>query len=113
MGLSRALRNVKAIPPPMRIALVFSRRCSITPILSETFAPPRMSTNGCFGSPLTADSISTSLWRRAPEKDGSTLIIALVDASALCDALNASITKTSKGEASCFANSTSFSCSSR
>ncbi len=46
--------------------------------------------------------------KESAEKDGRIPMIALVDASALCEALNASITKTSKGAASFSANDMSF-----
>ena len=40
------LINVYAIPPPIRILSVMLTKFLITPILSETLAPPRMATTG-------------------------------------------------------------------
>ena len=56
----RTDRNVKAMPPPIRIVSALSSMCSITPILSETFAPPSTSTYGFSGADLTRSSASTS-----------------------------------------------------
>ena len=47
--LPRARRNVYAIAPPIRIASTLVSRLRITPILSETLAPPRIATYGCAG----------------------------------------------------------------
>ena len=44
-----ALKNVFAMPPPISSASAMSIRWSSTAILSETFAPPEMATNGRFG----------------------------------------------------------------
>ena len=44
-----ALKNVYAIPPPIINVSTFSNRLSITPILSDTFAPPNIATNGLSG----------------------------------------------------------------
>ena len=47
--------------PPMRMASHLSSRLLITPILSETFLPPRMATKGRAGSdralPMTDSSL--------------------------------------------------------
>ena len=107
-----AARKVNAIPPPIQIVAAFSRRCSTTPILSETFAPPRRITKGGAGESLTLESIDTSLSRRSPANEGRNFVTPLVDASARCAALNASMMNTSKGAASCDAKRSSFSCSS-
>src|SRR5213080_847305 len=47
-GIPCAFKNVLAIAPPMRIVSAFSINALRTPILSDTFAPPRMTTNGLF-----------------------------------------------------------------
>lgn len=44
-----AFKNVKAIPPPIKILSAVFTRFSITPILSATFAPPSTTINGCSG----------------------------------------------------------------
>ena len=44
-----ALKNVYAIPPPIINVSTLSNKLSITPILSETFAPPNIATNGLSG----------------------------------------------------------------
>ena len=46
-----AAKNGKHIAPPIRIASATSRKRSITPILSVTFAPPTIATSGSAGSP--------------------------------------------------------------
>ena len=43
------MKKVLAMPPPIRTASATSMRWSSTAILSETFAPPEMATNGRFG----------------------------------------------------------------
>ena len=45
-----AASNVCAMPPPMMIVSTFSIMLLMTPILSETFAPPMMATKGCAGA---------------------------------------------------------------
>ena len=44
-----AASNVWAMPPPMMIVSTLSMRFEITPILSETFEPPIIATNGRAG----------------------------------------------------------------
>ena len=44
-----ALKNVYAIPPPRSNVSTLSSKASITPILSETFAPPIIAINGLSG----------------------------------------------------------------
>ena len=48
-GMPRALKNVYAIAPPMSSRSTLPSRFSITSILSDTFAPPRIATNGRSG----------------------------------------------------------------
>jgi len=56
------LKNVYAIAPPIINVSTFSNKLSITPILSETFFPPKIATNGLFGlfiaSPKNFNSFS-------------------------------------------------------
>jgi len=53
---------VYAIAPPIINVSTFSNKLSITPILSETFFPPKIATNGLFGlfiaSPKNFNSFS-------------------------------------------------------
>ena len=44
-----ALVNVYAIPPPTIKTSILSNKAVITPILSDTFAPPKIATNGRAG----------------------------------------------------------------
>ena len=52
-----ARKNGKHIAPPIRIASAISRKRSITPILSVTFAPPTTATSGCAGVSRIAVSV--------------------------------------------------------
>jgi hypothetical protein len=49
IGTSWAFQNVFAIAPPIKIVSAFSMSALMTPILSETFEPPRMTRNGFAG----------------------------------------------------------------
>ena len=44
-----AFKKVNIIAPPIKILSALVNKFSITPILSETFAPPKMAINGLFG----------------------------------------------------------------
>ena len=55
VGRPIARKKLKHIAPPIRIASATSRKRSITPILSLTLAPPRITTNGCSGSASSED----------------------------------------------------------
>ena len=44
-----AFKNVNIIPPPIITLSALSNKFSITPILSETFAPPNIATKGLAG----------------------------------------------------------------
>ncbi len=61
-----AFRNVYAIAPPIRIASTLGSRLRITPILSETFAPPSIAMDGCAGFSVTARNASSSRIIRKP-----------------------------------------------
>ena len=58
-----AFKKVNIIAPPIRILSALVNKFSITPILSETFAPPKIAINGLFGlftaSPINFNSFST------------------------------------------------------
>ena len=83
-------------------------RFSITPILSDTLAPPRIDTNGCSGasSALPITSISFSI--RKPTAEGRILATPTLDACALWLVPKASFTYRSARDASFLANSGSF-----
>ena len=49
-----AARNVLAMPPPMTNASTRASKCSNTPTLSATLAPPIAHTNGCTGSTVSS-----------------------------------------------------------
>ncbi len=57
------------MPPPMMSVLTFVRRLFTTASLSETFAPPRMATNGRTGlfTALPRNAISFSMRKPATE----------------------------------------------
>mmetsp|Transcript_60200 Transcript_60200/g.99405 ORF Transcript_60200/g.99405 Transcript_60200/m.99405 type:complete len:313 (+) Transcript_60200:1374-2312(+) len=59
--------KVKAIPPPMIILSTLSNRFSISRILSDTLAPPKMANTGRDGSFSTLPKASSSLATRKPD----------------------------------------------
>ena len=60
IALPWASRNVLAIPPPRTSMSTLVSRWSITSILSETLAPPRIAANGRSGVSRSFESISIS-----------------------------------------------------
>ncbi len=65
-ALPCASRNVLAMPPPrISMSTLFSR-LSMTPILSETFAPPRIAANGRSGASMSFESIASSRSMSSP-----------------------------------------------
>ena len=64
------LKKVYAIAPPIIKVSTFSSKLLMTPILSETFFPPKIATNGLFGfsSAFPIKSISFSI--KNPETAG-------------------------------------------
>ena len=52
------------MPPPMMRVSTFSSRLVMTPILSETLAPPRMATKGRLGLLRAAPITEISFWIR-------------------------------------------------
>ena len=107
-----ALKNVYAIPPPISNVSTFSNKLSITPILSETFAPPNIATNGLSGLFIASPKHSNSFSIKNPETAGKNFATPAVEACALCAAPNASFTYTSAKLANSFANPSSLSVSS-
>src|SRR5256714_3520636 len=109
IGIPSALKNVLAIAPPIRIASAFFINALSTPILSETFAPPMMTTNGLAG-------LSSSSWRylssfsikKPIARFSMNMVTPTVEAWARCAAPKASLTKTSPNSASALANFGSF-----
>mgnify|MGYP003297426251 CR=1 FL=1 len=53
-----AFKNVNAIPPPINILSALVTKFSITPILSATLAPPKITTNGWSGLSNTLNAFS-------------------------------------------------------
>ena len=107
-----ALKNVYAIPPPIISVSTFSNKLSITPILSETFAPPRIATNGLSGLDIAFPRNFNSFSIKNPDTAGKYAATPAVEACALCAAPNASFTYTSASPANFLLNSASLSVSS-
>ena len=106
-----ALKNVYAIAPTIINVSTFSNNFSITSILSETFFPPIIATNGLFGFSNASPKNFNSFSIKNPDTAGKYAAIPAVVAWALCAVPKASFTYTSAKLASSFANSGSF-CSS-
>ena len=66
IALPCASRKVFAIPPPRTSMSTNESRWSMTPILSDTFAPPRIAANGRSGFSSSFESISISRSIRSP-----------------------------------------------
>ena len=65
-----AFKKVYVIPPPIIILSAFSINFSITFILSETFAPPSIATNGLTGLSNASPNIFTSFSIKNPHTAG-------------------------------------------
>ena len=65
--LSSVFLNVNAIPPQMIRLLTLPSRLSMSWILSETFAPPRIARNGVAGFSRALAKYSSSFLTRKPE----------------------------------------------
>ncbi len=65
-----ALRKVYIIPPPINILSAILSKFSITDILSETFAPPKIAVRGLLGSFNAFPIISTSFSTKNPSAEG-------------------------------------------
>ena len=65
-----ALKNVYAIPPPIINVSTLSIKFSITLILSETFFPPKIATNGLTGSVNAPPITSISFLIKYPHTAG-------------------------------------------
>src|SRR2546425_9354037 len=92
-GFPWARRKVYAIAPPIQKLWTRPRRFSITPILSETLAPPSTATNGFSGAWRSFERNSTSRSRRKPAVFArKCLAMPAVDAWARCAAPKASFT---------------------
>ena len=66
-------KNVNAIPPPIIILSTFSIKFSITVILSDTFAPPKIATKGLSGLERAFPIIEISFSTKNPTADGKNL----------------------------------------
>src|SRR5579885_2995429 len=89
----RATRNVVAIAPPTSSSSTRASRARSTPILLETFAPPRTATNGRAGSASKAPRWRSSRSIRNPATAGlSSRAMATVEACARWAEPNASLT---------------------
>ena len=84
----------------------------MTPILSDTLAPPSTTTNGRSGSLSSLPSISSSRVISSPATAGRQWAMPSVEACARCAAPKASLTKTSASDASWAANAGSLAVSS-
>ena len=100
-----ALKNVYAIPPPIINVSTFSSKLSITPILSDTLAPPNIATNGLSGLFNAFPKNLSSFSIKNPDTAGKYSATPAVEACALCAAPKASFTYISAMLANCFANS--------
>ena len=78
-----ALKNVYAIPPPTINVSTLSNKLSITPILSETFAPPNMAIKGLLGLFIVSPKTLSSFSIKNPATAGKNLAIPAVEACAL------------------------------
>ena len=87
-----AFRNVKHMPPPMIIESATCAMASMTPSLSLTFDPPRITTNGRRGSLRSGSMTSTSRSSSRPAADGRNCGGPTIEAWARCDAPKASFT---------------------
>ena len=65
-----ALKKVYAIAPPIINVSTFSSKLFITPILSETFFPPKIATNGLLGFSKAFPIKSSSFSIKKPETAG-------------------------------------------
>ena len=86
----------------------FSNKLSITPILSDTFFPPSIATNGLTGLFKASPKAFNSFSIKNPQADGRYFATPAVDECALWHVPNASFTYTSANAASSLLNSSSF-----
>ena len=66
-----AFRKVNIIPPPIITLSALSNKFSITPILSETFAPPSIATKGLAGLSTAPPINSISFCIKKPAADSA------------------------------------------
>ena len=82
------------------ILSALSSKCSITPILSETLAPPKIATNGCTGLSTASPKNLISFSNKKPAAACSMLLaIPTLEACERCAVPNASLTNTSPSDA--------------
>ena len=75
------------MPPPIINVSTFSSKLSITPILSETFFPPSIATNGLCGFSSAFPKNSNSFSIKNPETAGKKLATPVVELCAVVDLL--------------------------
>ncbi len=66
MGMPWALRKVKVMAPPMRMASALPKKCRMMSILSETLLPPMTARRGFSGSVMTLPRALSSFSMRKP-----------------------------------------------
>ena len=107
----KALRNVNIIAPPTRTLSAFTKRFSITPILSDTLAPPKIATKGLSGLSTAPPMNLISFSIKNPAAVFPSPMLAAIptfEAWALWAVPNASFTNRSPKDAQYFPNSGSF-----
>ena len=101
-------KKVNAIPPPIIIVSTFSIKFSITVILSETFAPPKIATKGLSGLERAFPIIEISFSTKNPTADGKNLQRPAFEQCALWLVPKASLIYTSPSSANSLENSSIF-----
>jgi hypothetical protein len=92
-AMPRALKNVYAMAPPMIRRSTLPSMFLMTSILSDTFAPPMIATNGRSGdSSAWPRYLSSCSIKRPAAGFSKSRVIASTDACARCAAPNASLT---------------------
>src|SRR5699024_9358312 len=108
ISLPCALKNVYAIPPPIITLSAIFNKFSITPILSETLAPPKIATKGRSGLFTTPPINLISLSIKNPDAVSTLDAMPTLDACSRCAVPNASLINTSPKEDQYLPNSGSF-----
>ena len=101
-------KKVFAMAPTITRVSTFSNRFSITPILSETFEPPRIAAKGFSGFLRASSKYLISFSTKRPAQEGKNSVTPTFEAWALWAVPKASFTKISPRLASFFAKSGSF-----
>ncbi len=88
--IPRASKKVFAIAPPIATTSAILINLSSTDILSAILAPPTIAIRGLTGSDIAVLIVVTSFSRSKPATLGNSVVIASVDACALCTTPNPS-----------------------